>query len=319
VRIIITGFSGFVSGYFTEYLEKNKIRSDVLGIDINSPLTDYHDYSYCHVEFKQIDLLNTEILENTIYEFKPEYLLHLASYSSVEFSWKNPSLSFRNNINIFLNLMEIIRRISPRCRILSVGSSEEYGCVDKTKLPLREEYPLQPLSPYAVARVSQEHLSKVYSDGYGLDIIMTRSFNHIGAGQKDIFVISSFAKQLVEIKKGVKNEKKLITGDISIIRDFLDVRDVVDAYYKLFMSGQKGEVYNVCSGKGIHLREIIDIFCSILDITIELVTDKNLIRPNENKIIFGTNEKLKSAAGWVNKIELNDSLKDIIEYWYGIV
>jgi len=319
MRIIITGFSGFVSGHFVDYLEKNKIRSEILGIDINQPSIDYHNYKYSNVEFKQIDLLNTELLEKIIYEFQPEYLLHLASYSSVGFSWKNPSLSFRNNINIFLNLMEIIRMISPRCRVLSVGSSEEYGSVDETKLPLREEYSLQPLSPYGVARVSQENLSRVYSEGYGLDIIMTRSFNHIGPGQKDIFVISSFAKQLVEIKKGLKKEKKLITGDISVSRDFLDVRDVVDAYYKLFINGKRGEVYNICSGKGVGLSEIIDIFCSILDITVELLTDKNLIRPNENKVIFGTNEKLKKATGWDNKIQLNDSLKDIIEYWYGAV
>ena len=334
MRILITGFAGFVSGHFVEYLEKNKIKSEILGIDINPTVRDYRNYEYSNVEYKRIDLLDTEVLEGIIYEFQPEYLLHLASYSSVGFSWKNPALSFRNNINIFLNLMEIIRRISPRCRILSVGSSEEYGNIDETKLPLREEYPLQPLSPYAVARVSQENLSKVYCDGYGLDIIMTRSFNHIGPGQKDVFVIPSFAKQLVDIKKslklppafgwreprqfvdtkkGLKLEKKLITGDITIIRDFLDVRDVVDAYYKLLINGKKGEVYNVCSGKGVRLGNIIDIFCSILNTSVEIVTDKDLIRPNENKIIFGSNEKLKAATGWDNKIELNDSLRDIIE------
>ncbi|MCL2154406.1 MAG: GDP-mannose 4,6-dehydratase [Leptospirales bacterium] len=319
MRIVITGFAGFVSGYFIEYLEKNKIRSEILGIDINQSIRDYQNYEYSNVKFKQIDLLDTEVLEDLIYQFQPEYLLHLASYSSVGFSWKNPVLSFRNNINIFLNLMEIIRRISSSCRILSVGSAEEYGIFDETKLPLREEYPLQPLSPYAVARVSQENLSKVYSDGYGLDIIMTRSFNHIGPGQKDIFVISSFAKQLVDIKRGLKKEKKLITGDISIIRDFLDVRDVVDAYYKLLIDGQKGEVYNVCSGRGLQLSNIIDIFCSILNISVELEIDQGLIRPNENKIIFGANEKLKNTTGWENRIELNDSLRDIIEYWDGIV
>jgi len=319
VRIVITGFSGFVSGYFVDYLEKNKIISEVLGIDIHQAQTDCQNYEYSNVKFKQIDLLNSEVLESIINEFQPEYLLHLASYSSVGFSWQNPSLSFRNNINIFLNLIEIIRKISPRCRILSVGSSEEYGSFDEKKLPLLEEYPLQPLSPYAAARVSQENLSKVYSTGYGLDITMTRSFNHIGPGQKDIFVIPSFAKQLVEIKKGLKKEKRLLTGDISVIRDFLDVRDVVDAYYKLLISGKKGEVYNVCSGKGVGLNDIIDAFCSILDIKVELTTDKSLIRPNENKIIFGSNEKLKNAAGWENKIKLNDSLKDIIDYWQGIV
>ena len=314
-KILITGFNGFVSGHFINYLEKNNIKSEIFGIDINKSEMDYSIFENVITSFVQLDLLERDSLENIIYNFQPNYILHLASYSSVGFSWKNPSLSFRNNMNIFLNLMEVVREVNPSCRILSVGSSEEYGNVTKDKVPLKEEYSLEPVSPYAVARVSQEQLSKVYCDGYGLDVVLTRSFNHIGPGQKDIFVISSFAKQLVEIKKGIKKERKLVTGDISVVRDFLDVRDVVDAYYKLFAHGVKGEVYNICSGNGISLREVIDIMCGILDIQIDLETDSNLIRPNDNKIIIGTNEKLKAATGWVQKIKLKKSLEDIISYW----
>lgn len=314
-KILITGFNGFVSGHFINYLEKNNIKSEIFGIDINKSEMDYSIFENVITSFVQLDLLERDSLENIIYNFQPNYILHLASYSSVGFSWKNPSLSFRNNINIFLNLMEVVREVNPYCRILSVGSSEGYGNVTRDKIPLKEEYPLNPVSPYAVARVSQEQLSKVYCDGYGLDVVMTRSFNHIGPGQKDIFVISSFAKQLVEIKKGLKKDKKLVTGDITVIRDFLDVRDVVDAYSKLFAHGVKGEVYNICSGKGISLHEVIDIMCSILDIQINLETDSNLIRPNDNNIIIGTNEKLKAATGWEQKIELKKSLEDIISYW----
>lgn len=124
------------------------------------------------------------------------------------------------------------------CRILSIGSSEEYGNVQAKDMPLREDHALNPISPYAVARVSQEMLSKIYVDGYGMDIIMTRSFNHIGPGQKDLFVISSFAKQLVQLS-GNKDDSKLVTGDISIVRDFVDVRDVVGAYYLLFKKVKK--------------------------------------------------------------------------------
>ncbi len=213
-------------------------------------------------------MLNTGELEDCIYNFHPEYLLHLASYSSVGFSWKNPALSFRNNVDIFLNLLEIIRKLVPSCRILSVGSSEEYGNVTDEMIPLKEDYSLTPVSPYAVARVAQENLSKVYCTGFGLDIVMTRSFNHIGPGQRDIFVISSFAKQLVEHKKKNNNNIELITGNIQIIRDFLDVRDVVAAYYKLLESGKRGEVYNVCSGIGISLKEIIDIMCKNMDLKV---------------------------------------------------
>ncbi len=315
MKLIITGFSGFVSKHFIEYLEENKIKSEILGIDINFPDFDYNNYANQIVKFEQIDLLNTGILENIIYKFKPDYILHLASYSSVGFSWKNPSLSFRNNINIFLNLIEIVREFSPKCRVLSVGSSEEYGNVEEKNLPLSEEYPLAPVSPYAVARVSQEQLSKVYCDGFGLDIVMTRSFNHMGPGQKEIFVVSSFAKQLVEIKKGLKKEARLITGDISVVRDFLDVRDVVDAYYKLFMHGISGEVYNICSGKGASLKDLIDTMCNILNVEVIIEKDPGLIRPNDNRIVVGANEKLEKATGWSQRISLNESLKDLISYW----
>jgi GDP-4-dehydro-6-deoxy-D-mannose reductase len=144
---------------------------------------------------------------------------------------------------------------------------------------------------------------------------MTRSFNHIGPGQKDIFVIPSFAKQLVEIRKGIRKDKRLVTGDITVVRDFLDVRDVAEAYYRLFTGGVKGEAYNICSGKGVSLREVIDIMCGILDIEIVLETDPKILRPNDNKIIYGSNEKLKKATGWKQKIELKKSIEDIINYW----
>lgn len=314
-KILITGFSGFVSRHFIEYLEKNHFKTEVLGIDINQPDFMIDSFKYVYCRFEKIDLLDSGLLENSIYTFQPDCILHLASYSSVGFSWKNPSLSFRNNINIFLNLMEIVRKVNPSCRIISVGSSDEYGNVSSNRIPLIEAYPLDPVSPYAVARVSQELLSKIYCDGYGFDIVMTRSFNHIGPGQKDIFVISSFAKQLVEIKKGLKQEAKLVTGDISIIRDFLDVRDVVEAYYSLMLKGKTGEIYNICSGTGISLQNVINHMCRILGIEVELEKDPTLIRPNDNMIIVGCNEKIKKTCGWYPKIKLEQSLKDILKYW----
>lgn len=313
-KILITGFSGFVSQHFITYLETKNDKIQILGIDNNPP--DFTIKDMLHVNFEKIDLHDIDRLENVVYSFQPDYVLHLASYSSVAFSWRNPSLSFRNNMNIFLNMMEVLRKVNPSCRILSVGSSEEYGNYTENMLPLKEKYPLKPVSPYAVARVSQEQLSQVYCEGYGMDIVMTRSFNHIGPGQKDIFVVSSFIKQLVEMKKGIQKNKKLITGDVSLIRDFLDVRDVVDAYYGLFINGEIGEVYNICSGTGTSLHEIINMICGILNLDIDLEIDQNLVRPNDNKIIIGSNSKLKKTTDWYQKIDLKKSLEDIIAYWY---
>ena len=190
-------------------------------------------------------------LRTIISDIKPDYILHLASFSSVAYSWKHPEESFSNNCNIFLNLVDAVRQTCPKCRILSVGSSEEYGDIPHADLPLRENQPLNPISPYAVARVSQELLSKVYVHAFGMQIIMTRSFNHVGPRQDERFVIPSFIKRVLDIKRSGKEAGEIETGDLTIVRDFVDVRDVVEAYYMLLTRGTPGEVYNICSGKAI--------------------------------------------------------------------
>lgn len=317
-KYLITGFSGFVSKHFIEYLESLNTNAVVVGIDINYPEFSITDYKHVLCSFRRIDLLDKNQVDNIIYQFQPDYILHLASYSSVAFSWKNPVASFSNNTNIFLNLLEQIRAMNLPCRVLSIGSSEEYGDVDPKDVPLTENHMLKPVSPYAVARVSQEMLSKIYVDGYGLDIVLTRSFNHIGPGQRDIFVISSFAKQLADMKKNDK-KRELVTGNLSIIRDFLDVRDVVKAYHALFKNGRKGEIYNVCSGTGTSLEKLIHKMAELLEIDIETKTDPTLIRPSDNAIIIGDNKKIKTETGWDHTYSLQESLNDIIQYWHGVL
>lgn len=313
-KYLITGFSGFVSRHFLEYLEKNRIRANVKGLDIIDPDFRRENFRSVKFEFEKIDLLDKEKIENVLSEFQPDYILHLASYSSVAFSWQYPVISFQNNTNIYLNLLEAVRKLNLTTRILSIGSSEAYGDVDKKDLPLAEEHSLKPISPYAVARVSQELLSQIYTRGFGLDIVMTRSFNHIGPFQKDIFVIASFVKQLVKIKSD-GGGGELITGNTEIVRDFTDVRDVVSAYYLLLTQGETGSIYNVCSGVGFSLRQIIDTICKILDIDINIKVDPKLIRPSDNKVIIGSNEKIKKNHGWEPKYSLEESFKDMINYW----
>jgi GDP-4-dehydro-6-deoxy-D-mannose reductase len=316
-KYLITGSSGFVSHHFIEHLEKSNPAAEIFGIDMESPAFSADDFTNIDFTFEKVNLLDDERVENIIYRFQPDYILHLASFSSVGFSWKEPILSFRNNTNIFLNLLEAVRKLGLRCRILSVGSSEEYGNVREDLLPLREEYEPHPVSPYGVARSSQEQLSRVYAQGYGLDIVMTRSFNHIGPQQKDVFVISSFARQIALMKEQGGTEGLLRTGDVSVVRDFLDVRDVVRAYSFLFEKGKSGEVYNICSGKGHSLKEIIDMMAGIVGVNVKIEVDQTLLRPSDNRIVFGTNEKLKTTTGWEQQFSLEQSLADIIEYWEG--
>lgn len=305
--MLITGASGFVAKHFVEYLVKNNLKYDILGIDIAENCSIKAD----NFKYKQLNLLNKNELLETLSEFQPKYILHLASISSVKQSWDKPVESFVNNTNLFLNLIESVRELKLDTKVLSVGSSEEYGFYESEKMPLKEEYPLQPNSPYSIARVSQEWLSKLYSQSLGINIIMTRSFNHIGVGQRENFVVASFVKQLVDIKKSGQNGI-LKVGNIEVIRDFLDVRDVVDAYYKLLLSGKSGEVYNVCSGIGISLNDVILKISEILEITPNIQTDKEKIRIVDNPVVIGDNSKLKKEINWQQSHSLEDSLKTMI-------
>lgn len=315
MKILITGFSGFVAEYFINYLNTVESNCTVLGIARSNPKFNFSNLTNLSIEFKAIDLLNKSEVEAIIKNFRPDYILHLASVSSVAQSWQTPYDSFVNNTNIFLNIVEQVRILKLPSRILSVGSSEEYGEVDESQLPLTEHSPTVALSPYAVARISQEMLSKIYADGYNMDIVMTRSFNHIGPKQRDKFVISSFAKQLVLLANSDTLNKKIVTGNLNIVRDFLDVRDVVKAYYLLLKNGSKGEVYNICSGKGTLLKDVVVQMSSYLNIDVSIELNAALVRPNENKKIIGSHQKIKNHFGWQPTISLEESLKDIIEHW----
>jgi GDP-4-dehydro-6-deoxy-D-mannose reductase len=316
-KYLITGFSGFVSKHFLELLEKNGENAAVLGIDLHEPTFDVKGFRHLKCSFERLDLLDKEKMQNAIYQFQPKYVLHLAAYSSVSFSWKNPILSFQNNTNIFLNLVEAVRLLRLDTRILSVGSSEEYGNVTERDMPLREEMPLKPVSPYAVARVSQEMLSQVYAKGFDVDIVITRSFNHVGPGQRDIFVVPSFAKQLVEGSKKASKKLEIVTGDLGIIRDFTDVRDVVRAYHGLLKKGRRGEIYNVCSGRGTTLAETLKIMSDFVGVEVVQKVDPNLVRPQDNRVIIGSNAKIQNEVGWNPAIPLEKALQDVVEDWRG--
>lgn len=314
-KYCITGFSGFVCKYFMDYLESRNEEVRVLGLDVNEPNYINIKYKYISFDFKKVDMLNKNLLKKTLSHFKPNFVIHLAAYSSVAYSWGNPVLSFQNNTNIFLNLIDTLRKLKIQARILSVGSSEEYGNVESNEIPISESNKLKPISPYAVARISQEMMSKVYVHGYGMDIVMTRSFNHIGPGQKDIFVVSSFAKQMATQKQQGNDSIILTTGDVSIIRDFLDVRDVVRAYYLLLHNGLKGEVYNVCSGRGMSLEELINTMANLINMKVTIQRNPELLRPTENRVVIGNNSKVMEHTDWKQKISLDKSLNDILEYW----
>lgn len=318
MRLMITGINGFVARHFLQYLDSLHDPFEILGVGRHEPNTDQQYGPHLNITYRQLDLLDKAAVSRIIAEFRPDHLLHLASVSSVGLSWKYPHESFVNNTNIFLNLIEALRNEQSTCRVLSIGSSEEYGIVTKSQLPLKENESLHPISPYAVARVSQEMISSLYAKGYGLDIVMTRSFNHFGPGQSDKFVMSSFAKQLVSIKKQGLKQASINTGDLSIIRDFVDVRDVVKAYYLLLKKGISGEIYNICSGEGKSLKDLLKAMADILELDLLCQTDPALLRPADNPVIIGSSEKIRQQLGWTPEIPLTQSLKDIIDQWMAV-
>jgi GDP-4-dehydro-6-deoxy-D-mannose reductase len=315
--ILITGISGFVGGYYSRYLANTKKNVTIHGISRSKPSWDFidnRDELLNAIHFHQCDLLDASRLNTILKEIQPDYILHLASFSSVAESWKKPQISFLNNTNAFLNIVEGVRNQNFNCKIISVGSSEEYGIVKDTDLPIPEIHPLSPVNPYAVARVSEEYLAQIYSKGYQFNICTTRSFNHIGPGQKENFVISSIAKQFANIS--VNNLNPVITiGDGSIIRDFTDVRDVIVAYDSIFEKGLPGETYNVCSGKGYSIFEIVSFLSELSDISVTIECQKDLLRPVDNPVLIGDNSKILSRTRWKPKITLRTSLNDIFDYW----
>jgi len=313
MKILVTGVSGFVGRHFLQYLNENGIEADICGADIAEPAYSFTNYNEnMSVKFRKLNLLDKEGIQELFKDFVPDYVLHLASFSSVAYSWQHPEESFVNNTNIFLNLISAIQNHNISCRVLSVGSSEEYGIVTEKDIPLSEDKEIQPISPYAVARVSQEMLGKLFANNYGVSIIMTRSFNHIGPWQDARFVVPSFVERVKNIKNAGYENGVIETGDVTIIRDFVDVRDVVHAYYLLLTKGRVGEIYNVCSGQGIELKEIINLIADEVGVQVKTKTCEQYIRPNDNPIIVGDNSKIINELGWKPIIPLKNTIKDMI-------
>lgn len=316
-KYLITGYSGFVGYHFLSYLNSiAKEKVFVIGLDIIFP-NDFSNWSFNNLEIihKTINLLDFNEVNSVITEYIPTHIVHLAAFSSVGKSWKDPSGYFSNNVGAFLNIVESIRKNEIKCRILNIGSSEEYGSVNEKQIPILETNRINPDNPYAVTKMSQEGLAHVYSSGFGMDIISTRSFNHIGPRQRDVFVVAAFTKQVAQAVIDERKALDMITGDLNVIRDFLDVRDVVSAYYLLLEKGISGEVYNVCSGEGIPLQRIISELSNISGISISNHVSPDLLRPNDIKKIIGSNEKLKKDTNWERNYSLEETLADTLNYW----
>lgn len=311
-KIFITGITGFAGSYLAKYLRDLNLK--IFGTYLNSP----HSSDLQGVELIQLDLIDKTQVKNVMEELNPDYIFHLAALTSNKQSFEDPARVLTNNITAELNILEVLKDLNSKARILITSSAEVYGKVDKKNLPIDEDTPLNPTTPYAVSKIAQDYLGLQYFSTFGLEIIRARPFNHIGPGQSDIFVTSAFAKKIAEIEKG-KTEPVLTVGNLEAKRDFTDVRDMVKAYYLLIQKGVAGEVYNIGSGKDYAISEVLNILLSFSDKEIEVKVDKDLLRPNDTPELVSDNSKIKKATGWKAEIPLEKSLLDILEYWRRIV
>jgi len=244
---------------------------------------------------------------------RPAAIYHLAAQSSAAVSFRDPGDTFLSNVNGTLNLLEAVRALpaDDRPTFLNVGSCEEYGPQDGPAAPLSEDAPLHPLSPYAVSKVAQTMLCRQYALTWEMPVVMTRSFSHTGPGHDTRFAFPNFARQIAAAETGA-GPTEIVTGDLSVVRDFLDVRDVVAAYRLLLKEGRPGEIYHVSSGNPLTIGEGLEILVKGANCPITVRRDPALCRPSDTPFMVGDNTKLRRDTGWEPEWDITDTLSDLL-------
>ncbi len=313
MRILITGIAGFVGRHLIKYLTTEG-NHEILGIDLNFKNFNLDNYSG-KIELLEADLTDRQRILSIIKKFKPQQIYHLAAQSSVSYSWDNPVETFRINVFGGINILEGLKIFCTRCRILMVCTAEEYGEIDNRDKAIDENFRIYPKNPYAISKAALDFFSSVYYSAYKLPVYISRSFNHIGPGQSERFVASDFARQIAMIENG-SQDPVISVGNLQSQRDFLDVRDAVKAYDYIINRGSEGQVYNVCSGKGQKISDLLDTLISLStrsDIKVKI--DKSKFRAIDVKVMYGDNSKLKAQTGWTSQYSIETSLKDTLNYW----
>ncbi|MCX6384109.1 MAG: GDP-mannose 4,6-dehydratase [Actinobacteria bacterium] len=316
MRILITGINGFVGGHLANFLYNKNESYEIVGLDLNtSDFFTRFQGRMGKIRLVNIDLTDAVKIEELIKEFKPEQVYHLAAQASVSESWKNPIETFKVNVFGGVNILESIRKFYAICKFLSVCTAEEYEIMKNNGCAIAEDAKISPSNPYAISKSALDFFSTTYFTAYKIPVFVSRSFNHIGPGQSERFVCSDFARQIAEIEKGVR-EPKIYVGNLAAYRDFLDVRDVIKAYYCIMNKGKAGEVYNICSGEKQRISDLLDILLSFSSKkNIEIKIDNSKLRPIDNEVIYGDNSKLKKHTGWNQDYTIKQALKDTLEYW----
>jgi GDP-4-dehydro-6-deoxy-D-mannose reductase len=293
MRALITGGKGFVGQWLAAHL---KDRGDeVAVIDLET------------------DVADGAAVRRVVADVRPQAVYHLAAMTHVGESWENPGQVLRVNVLGTAEILAAARSLDGNPRVLVVSSAEVYGIVTPDQLPLAEDTPTEPASPYAASKLAAEAVAFQAWRGYGQPVVVVRPFNHIGPGQSPNFFVPALAKRIVDANRS--GAKSLRVGTLTTRRDFTDVRDVVVAYRLLIERGVPGEVYNVCSGRDVAMSEVAAQLLELAGTDLTLETDPELVRPVDVPVLRGSAERLEAATGWQASIPLATTLADVLTSW----
>lgn len=313
MKALITGVTGFAGSHLAEHLVSKK-QYDVSGTYLLAQGISNLDKVKNEVELFRIDLMFPEECNKLIKKIKPDLVFHLAALPSPANSFKNPQETLTNNIIAEVNILNAIKINNLlNTKILVISSADIYGIVKKENLPIDENTPLMPLSPYAVSKIAQDFLGLQYFLSYNLKIVRIRPFNHIGPRQSSHFVVASIAKKIAEIKK--RKAQFLSVGNLESRRDFTDVRDMVRAYEMALEKGKVGDVYNIGSGVSYKISDILHKMILLSTKEIKIRIDKGLLRPIDNPDLVCDASKFIRLTKWKPEIDIDTTLKDTLDYW----
>ena len=290
MRAFVTGGSGFVGTWLLAHLEE-------VGDEVTAP-------------GHAVDVTDAAALGRAVTEARADAVYHLAGLAHVGRSWEQPYEFFRVNAVGTLNVLEAARRCRPMPRVLVVSSAEVYGTVKPDQLPLREDLPLRPVSPYAASKAAAEMVAVQAHLGYGLPVIRARPFNHVGPGQAPTFVVPAVARRILAAVEA--GNTALRVGNLSSRRDLTDVRDVVRAYRLLVERGESGEAYNVCTGADVAIADVVGRLLSLAGADLEFEADPELMRPADVPVLRGDPGRLRAATGWRPEVPLDDTLRAVL-------
>jgi GDP-mannose 4,6-dehydratase len=316
MKVLITGITGFVGSHLAEYILTNHPEVAVHGLKRWRSPKDNIRGILDKIQLHDGDLRDLSSMVGVLQATKPDIVFHLAAQSFVTTSYSAPIDTLDCNISGTANLLEAIRICGMNPVVHICSSSEVYGQVAKEDLPIREECPLRPVSPYAVSKVGEDMLGYMYWQAYGIKTIRTRMFTHSGPRRGEVFVDSFFSLQVARIEKGMQ-EPVIRVGNLDSVRTFADVRDTVRAYWLLAQKCRPGEVYNIGGDVTMTIREMLDMLLGMTSYKgkIEVRVDPALIRPADVTLQIPCADKFKSETGWTAAIPYEQTLRDMLDYW----